>query len=83
MRVLIGYIIGYLLAFMMYIEHIYRALGLLFNKQDGLIDRVSKVAPYAIVDGLPRNPMGRTGFAGRGALGRWGVNHQTHVAITR
>ena len=55
----------------------------IFNQQDGLIDRVSKVAPYAIVDGLPRNPMGRTGFAGRGALGRWGVNHQTHVAITR
>ena len=32
---------------------------------------------------LNRNPMGRTGIAGRGLFGRWGPNHAVHVVVTR
>ncbi|XP_015772187.1 PREDICTED: ADP-ribose pyrophosphatase, mitochondrial-like [Acropora digitifera] len=35
------------------------------------------------VNRLPRNPMGRTGLAGRGLLGRWGPNHTVHFILTR
>lgn len=32
---------------------------------------------------LPRNPMGRTGMSGRGALPQWGPNHHIFAVITR
>ena len=34
-------------------------------------------------DGLPRNPVGRTGVKGRGALGKWGPNRCIDQIITR
>ncbi|KAJ8035331.1 Transient receptor potential cation channel subfamily M member 2 [Holothuria leucospilota] len=34
-------------------------------------------------NGLPRNPRGRTGLVGRGALRRFGPNHRTDCIITR
>lgn len=49
------------------------------------IDRRSLVknGDYAIVQGLPQNPIGRTGLRGRGLLGRWGPNHAADPIITR
>ena len=35
------------------------------------------------IDGLFRNPKGRTGIAERGQLLRWGPNHTTDPIITR
>ncbi|XP_054711630.1 ADP-ribose pyrophosphatase, mitochondrial-like [Uloborus diversus] len=32
---------------------------------------------------VPKNPMGRTGLRGKGALPRWGPNHNVYVVITR
>ncbi|XP_018018206.1 ADP-ribose pyrophosphatase, mitochondrial-like [Hyalella azteca] len=54
-----------------------------WNALDGQVDRRSHEAPYAIVDGLPRNPHGRTGVRGRGLLGRWGPNHAADPIVTR
>ncbi|GFR24844.1 protein ced-11, partial [Trichonephila clavata] len=34
-------------------------------------------------EGVPQNPMGRTGLRGRGSLPRWGPNHYVHAIITR
>ena len=48
------------------------------------VDRTSlNKIPYKIVDGLPQNPVGRTGMAGRGCLFRWGPNRAWDPVITR
>ena len=47
------------------------------------VDRRSYTGQYDLADGLPRNPNGRTGFCGRGALGRWGPNHSVAILVTR
>ena len=61
--------------------------GPVFNKLDDSVEpsveRRSITGEYAVVDGLPLNPAGRTGFSGRGDLGRWGPNHEAFVCITR
>lgn len=36
-----------------------------WNHIDGQIDRRSSMGVYDVIDGVPRNPMGRTGIAGR------------------
>jgi len=54
-----------------------------FNQVDGSTDRVSFVEKYQVVDGLPRNPIGRTGITGRGMLGKWGPNHAADPIVTR
>eukprot|EP00030_Apusomonadida_sp_AF-17_P000046 a10746_23.p1 GENE.a10746_23~~a10746_23.p1 ORF type:complete len:299 (-),score=53.70 a10746_23:31-897(-) len=60
------------------------AAGLQFNSLDSKrIDRRSHDGPYTIVDGMPRNPVGRTGITGRGLLGRWGPNHAADPVVTR
>eukprot|EP01102_Stenamoeba_stenopodia_P014840 TRINITY_DN4986_c0_g1_i3.p1 TRINITY_DN4986_c0_g1~~TRINITY_DN4986_c0_g1_i3.p1 ORF type:complete len:219 (+),score=57.77 TRINITY_DN4986_c0_g1_i3:1-657(+) len=46
-------------------------------------DRRSFEGKYEVVDGLPRNPFGRTGLKGRGLLGRWGPNHAADPVVTR
>jgi len=33
--------------------------------------------------GVRKNPVGRTGIAGRGLLGQWGPNHTAHLIVTR
>ncbi|RWS12646.1 protein ced-11-like protein [Dinothrombium tinctorium] len=38
---------------------------------------------YKLENGIPRNPFGRTGLRGRGALPRWGPNHYVVLVITR
>ncbi|XP_076815902.1 transient receptor potential cation channel subfamily M member-like 2 isoform X1 [Clavelina lepadiformis] len=47
------------------------------------VDRTSYIRPYAVVNGIPRNPMGRTGLCGRGLLGRYGPNHAADPIVTR
>lgn len=47
------------------------------------IDRTSHMGRYRVVDGLPRNPAGRTGLTGRGLLGRYGPNHAADPIVTR
>ncbi|KII63410.1 ADP-ribose pyrophosphatase, mitochondrial [Thelohanellus kitauei] len=54
-----------------------------FNQIDRYIYRTSFHGPYRIVDGLPRNPFGRKGIAGRGSLGKWGPNHAVDIVICR
>lgn len=54
-----------------------------WNKVDGPINRASFSGTYDVVDGLPRNPFGRTGIIGRGLLGRWGPNHAVDPIVTR
>lgn len=44
-----------------------------WNEQDGNINRISYMGEYKLDgNGLPINPVGRTGMAGRGVLGKWG-----------
>ena len=57
--------------------------GLKWNQIDGNIDRRSHLGIYEIVNGRPRNPIGRTGITGRGQLGKWGPNHAADPIVTR
>ncbi|XP_057301332.1 transient receptor potential cation channel subfamily M member 7-like [Hydractinia symbiolongicarpus] len=54
-----------------------------FNAIDGEINRVSFTGTYPVINGLPRNPFGRTGLKGRGLLARYGPNHFAEPIITR
>lgn len=51
--------------------------------EDDLVDRVSCAGQYNVVEGFPQNPLGRTGYVGRGTLLRWGPNRTRFYAITR
>ena len=53
------------------------------DKENGIDRRTFESSPYLIVQGLPRNPIGRTGMTGRGCLGRWGPNWAWDPVITR
>ncbi|XP_057295406.1 uveal autoantigen with coiled-coil domains and ankyrin repeats protein-like isoform X2 [Hydractinia symbiolongicarpus] len=57
--------------------------ALQFNSLDGKVDRRSHRGDYKIINGVPRNPIGRTGMIGRGLLGRWGPNHAADPIVTR
>lgn len=50
---------------------------------DSKVDRTSHEKEYKVVNGVPLNPIGRTGIAGRGCLGRWGPNHAADPIVTR
>ncbi|KAM4889199.1 LOW QUALITY PROTEIN: transient receptor potential cation channel subfamily M member 2 [Thomomys bottae] len=54
-----------------------------YNVVDGLTDRRSFHGAYAVQDGLPLNPGGRTGLRGRGSLRWFGPNHALHPVVTR
>ncbi|XP_023594837.1 transient receptor potential cation channel subfamily M member 2 isoform X2 [Trichechus manatus latirostris] len=54
-----------------------------YNTVDGLVDRRSFHGPYTVCDGLPLNPMGRTGLRGCGSLSCFGPNHALHPVVTR
>ena len=62
-----------------------RKTHLVFNEMDtkSNVDRRSHVKKYQVKDGLPLNPIGRTGLRGRGNLGRWGPNHSGNPVVTR
>lgn len=53
-----------------------------YNALDGEVNRVSHTGEYQVVNGLPLNPFGRTGIAGRGILGRYGVNHAADPIVS-
>nr|6CO7_A Chain A, Predicted protein [Nematostella vectensis]6CO7_B Chain B, Predicted protein [Nematostella vectensis]6CO7_C Chain C, Predicted protein [Nematostella vectensis]6CO7_D Chain D, Predicted protein [Nematostella vectensis] len=56
-----------------------------YNQMDHTcnVNRVSYNGTYVVKDGLPLNPMGRTGMQGRGLLGRFGPNHAADPVVTR
>ncbi|KAH8260598.1 hypothetical protein KR038_008250 [Drosophila bunnanda] len=54
-----------------------------WNQLDGQVNRESFHGAYEVKDGLPLNPIGRTGLSGRGLLGRWGPNHAADPIVTR
>ncbi|XP_052074855.1 ADP-ribose pyrophosphatase, mitochondrial-like isoform X2 [Mytilus californianus] len=54
-----------------------------WNEIDGRVSRVSFEGKYEVVEGLPLNPVGRTGLKHRGCLGRWGPNHAADPIVTR
>ncbi|KAK9401047.1 transient receptor potential cation channel subfamily M member 2 [Crotalus adamanteus] len=54
-----------------------------FNSLDGDINRQSFHGTYTVEDGLPLNPMGRTGLRGQGILRYFGPNHALHPVVTR
>ncbi|KYO36053.1 transient receptor potential cation channel subfamily M member 2 isoform X1 [Alligator mississippiensis] len=58
-------------------------LKISFNTMDGLVNRQSFHGTYNIQEGLPLNPMGRTGLQGRGSLRYFGPNHAMHPVVTR
>ncbi|XP_071041740.1 transient receptor potential cation channel subfamily M member-like 2 isoform X2 [Parasteatoda tepidariorum] len=58
--------------------------GVYRNRKSWITDRKGKPLTYKLdIYGLPRNPMGRTGLRGKGALPRWGPNHNIFIVITR
>eukprot|EP00731_Ephydatia_muelleri_P023481 Em0015g1064a len=57
--------------------------ALQYNALDGRVDRRSYTGEYTVVRGVPMNPAGRTGMAGRGLLRRWGPNHAADAIVTR
>lgn len=55
-----------------------------WNEIDGKIDRRSFEGKYQLNEqGVPQNPLGRTGMIGRGLLGRFGPNHAADPIVTR
>ena len=60
-----------------------KKIKLKFNKIDGKVNRKSFIGEYKVVNGLPQNPVGRTGIAGRGLLGKWGPNHAADPVVSR
>jgi len=62
-----------------------RRQGILkYNAVDGQINRQSFETIYTVTSAhLPLNPMGRTGLAGRGLLGKFGPNHAADPIVTR
>ncbi|XP_018424709.1 PREDICTED: transient receptor potential cation channel subfamily M member 2 [Nanorana parkeri] len=54
-----------------------------YNTLDGTVNRQSYCATYVVQDGLPLNPIGRTGLKGRGSLCWFGPNHAIHPIITQ
>lgn len=61
----------------------FSAKQLVFNKRDGLINRISFTGEYKLQQNVPLNPLGRTGLKGRGLLGKWGPNHAADPIVTR
>ncbi|GIY16945.1 transient receptor potential cation channel subfamily M member 2, partial [Caerostris darwini] len=54
------------------------------NRKSWIVDSRGKLLTYRLdLDELPRNPFGRTGLRGKGALPRWGPNHNILTVITR
>nr|XP_054764684.1 ADP-ribose pyrophosphatase, mitochondrial-like [Lytechinus pictus] len=57
--------------------------SLKFNCVDGSVNRISYTGHYECIEGIPRNPCGRTGLMERGTLGKWGPNHAADPIVTR
>lgn len=60
------------------------AAGFSIDRQSWIPDSDGRSLVYRLNgEGLPVNPLGRTGLRGKGALPRWGPNHYVFVVITR
>ncbi|XP_076347471.1 transient receptor potential cation channel subfamily M member-like 2 isoform X4 [Tachypleus tridentatus] len=60
------------------------AAGFSIDRQSWIPDSDGRSLVYRLNgEGLPVNPLGRTGLRGKGALPRWGPNHYIFVVITR
>ena len=46
-------------------------------------EKKSFIKEYEVRDGVPLNPLGRTGIRGKGSLKRWGPNHKFIPCISR
>lgn len=58
--------------------------GDIVDRESWITDKSGKTSKYEIdSEGLPQNPLGRTGLKGRGSLPRWGPNHYIYVVITQ
>ncbi|XP_037570265.1 LOW QUALITY PROTEIN: transient receptor potential channel-like [Dermacentor silvarum] len=58
--------------------------GVSINRQSWIRDTDGQPIIYRLdAQGMPMNPVGRTGLRGRGALPRWGPNHYVLFIITR
>ena len=66
-----------------YADDITNLPSFIWNAFDGPLNRTSFMGIYEIINGIPRNPMGRTGITGRGRLGRFGPNHAADPVVTR
>ncbi|GFY58907.1 protein ced-11 [Trichonephila inaurata madagascariensis] len=59
-------------------------LALDYDRQSWITSSDGSALIYKLdSEGVPQNPMGRTGLRGRGSLPRWGPNHYVHAIITR
>ncbi|XP_073993732.1 ADP-ribose pyrophosphatase, mitochondrial [Rhodnius prolixus] len=54
-----------------------------WNVVDGSTNRCSYHGSYTVFNNFPQNPVGRTGLAGRGILGKWGPNHAADPILTK
>ncbi|KAJ1121117.1 hypothetical protein NDU88_009245 [Pleurodeles waltl] len=54
-----------------------------YNSKTNFINLESTCGKYTVKDGLPLNPMGRTGLKGVGSLRWYGPNHCLHPVLTR
>ncbi|GIY74804.1 protein ced-11 [Caerostris extrusa] len=58
--------------------------GKFLDRQSWVKDQKGQHYVYEInEEGLPRNPLGRTGLRGRGCLPQWGPNHFMYAIITQ
>ncbi|XP_022251000.1 protein ced-11-like isoform X2 [Limulus polyphemus] len=58
--------------------------GITIDRQSWIIEGDGMPLVYKLDrEGVPRNPLGRTGLRGKGALPRWGPNHYIIVVMTR
>jgi ADP-ribose pyrophosphatase len=53
-----------------------------FSTEGGAAHAYSEALTFDAA-GRPMNPVGRTGLAGRGLLGKWGANHAADPIVTR
>ncbi|CAK9303137.1 unnamed protein product [Gordionus sp. m RMFG-2023] len=56
---------------------------IIWNAKGDKVNRISHMKNYRIINGLPINPIGRTGIIGRGNLGKWGPNHAIDLILTK
>ncbi|GFR27034.1 transient receptor potential cation channel subfamily M member 2 [Trichonephila clavata] len=58
--------------------------GIFLDRQSWIKGKLDTPFTYELdEEGLPRNPLGRTGLRGRGRLPQWGPNHFMFAIITR
>ncbi|RWS26931.1 protein ced-11-like protein [Leptotrombidium deliense] len=59
------------------------AAGITIDRRSWCVNEDGVNILYKLDNAIPRNPFGRTGLRGRGALPRWGPNHYVTLIITR